>query len=607
MYLCTKFYTAMKKILLLLLLYPFILFGQISDDFSDGDFSQNPTWMGTVDKFIVNDKGQLQLNAETAGTAWIATRVTEYETMEWRFWFREAFAPSGNNFTDVWLCADNANLSQSAQGYFLRFGEAGSSDAIELFCKDAEGERSVCRGREGAIASSFSVAIKAICDREGHWILLTCYDDSGAYILEAEGQDESLDRAGWFGLCATYTASNAKKVYLDDVFVGLHIPDKEPPMLLSSKTLSPSCLQLSFDEALLEVTALSPVHYSVDHGMGYPLTVSYGANAATILLGYERNFVTGIEYQLTVSRLKDLWGNTMQFDVTISFRLPDEVDEGDVLINEILFNPISPGVEYVELYNNTNKTFDLSTLKLGVIKESFPNPPDTTLKAICTNSRLFMPQTYVLLSTNSEIVGQQYDCPTDNFVQMASFPSYVNSGGTALLVDQDGLLVDRMAYSEEMHFPLLNETKGVALERISFEHPSMDADNWHSAAESVHFGTPGYENSMRQNAGPSNDEITISPDVFSPDGDGIDDVCFVNYRFDEVGYTMNTYIFNVAGQLVRHLAKGELVGQEGSLIWNGTDNGGDRVPIGVYVIVTEVFSMQGKVKQFKNAAVVATR
>ena len=598
---------AMKKILLLLLLYPFVLFGQVSDDFSDGDFTQNPTWMGTVDKFIVNDKGQLQLNAEAEGTAWIATRMTEYETMEWRFWLREAFAPSGNNFTDVWLCADNANLSQAAQGYFLRFGEAGSNDAIELFRKDAEGEHSVCRGREGAIASSFSVAVKAICDREGHWLLLTCYDDSGAYILEAEGQDDSLGRSGWFGLCATYTASNANKVYLDEVFVGLHIPDREPPMLLSYKTLDPSHLQLSFNEALQETTALAPEHYSVDYGMGYPLTVSFGANAATILLGYERNFVTGVEYQLTVSRLTDLWDNTMQFDVTISFRLPDEVVEGDILINEILFNPISPGVDYVELYNNTDKTFDLSTLRLGVVKESFPNPPDTTLKTICADSRMFFPQTYVLLSTNSEIVGQQYDCPTDNFVQMASFPSYVNSGSTALLVDQDGLLVDRMVYAEEMHYPLLKETKGVALERISFEQPSMDADNWHSAAEKVHFGTPGYENSMRQNPGPSNDEINITPDVFSPDGDGIDDVCFVNYRFDEAGYTMNTYIFNVAGQLVRHLAKSELVGQEGSVIWNGNDNDGNRVPIGVYVVVTEVFSMKGKVKQFKNAAVVATR
>ena len=53
--------------------------------------------------------------------------------------------------------------------------------------------------------------------------------------------------------------------------------------------------------------------------------------------------------------------------------------------------------------------------------------------------------------------------------------------------------------------------------------------------------------------------------------------------------------------------KGELVAQEGSALWNGLDDNGNRVPIGVYVVVTEVFNFDGKVKQFKNAAVVGTR
>ena len=59
-------------------------------------------------------------------------------------------------------------------------------------------------------------------------------------------------------------------------------------------------------------------------------------------------------------------------------------------------------MDYVELYNNTDKTFDLSALMLGVIKESFPNPADTTLKEITAENRLFLPHTYVLFSTNSE-------------------------------------------------------------------------------------------------------------------------------------------------------------------------------------------------------------
>ena len=859
----------MKKTLLFLFLLPLSLFAQVTDDFSDGDFTQNPTWSGTTDKFTVNSSLQLQLNAEEAGTAYLSLPVTEYESMEWQFWIREAFAPSGNNFTDVWLCADNADLTQATQGYFLRFGEAGSNDAIELFRKDANGLQSVFRGREGAIAASFAVAVKLTCDREGNWMLQTCYGNSGIYIVEAQGVDETLNKNGFFGLCSTFTATNAKKIYFDNVYVGPCIIDHEPPLLLNCEVLDLTHLQLSFNEALNETSALNPSNYVVDNGLGNPMTVVFGDNVATVILEFEREIDNGVNYTLTVSNIKDLWnnviepttfafsiyeaseydivineimadpnpvvglpewefvelynttefgidlkdwqiqigsndntlgsfvlaphgyvilchndavaelrqygdcigfssfsvgnsssamylysksgvlisrvnfsnswyhdpdkanggwsveqidplnpcagtsnwtasedasggtpgrlnsvngensvspkvervsmfsdyivqlwfdqqmnpanlmelanyrveetgahpqqinvnpmdatyvellfdqgfseglvytliingvancvGNLIEPDTRVQFGIPYDIAEGEVLINEILFDPISPGVDYVELYNNTDKTFDLNTLMLGVIKESFPNPADTTLKEITVDSRLFLPNTYVLLSTNSEIVGQQYDCPTDNFVQMASFPSYANAGGTAILMGKDGTMVDQMVFSEKMHYPLLKETKGVSLERVSFDQPSLDPDNWHSAAERVHFGTPGYENSMMQTAEPSNDEISLSPDIFSPDGDGYDDACFINYRFDEAGYTMNIYIFNVAGQLIRHLAKGELVGQEGSILWNGLDNNGNKVPVGVYVVVTEVFSFNGKVKQFKNAAVVGTR
>ena len=859
----------MKKSILFLLLLPFSLFAQVTDDFSDGDFTQNPTWSGTVEKYVVNNNLQLQLQAESEGTAYLSLPINEFESMEWQFWIREAFAPSANNYTDVWLCADNADLSQVTQGYFLRFGEAGSNDAIELFRKDADGQQSVFRGREGTIAASFSVAIKVNCDREGNWMLQTCYDNSGIYIIEAQGVDNTFSKDGFFGLWSKFTSSNAKKVYFDEVYVGPRIVDHEPPMLMTCEVLDLTHLQLVFNEALEETSALNPSNYWVDNGLGSPITVAFGDNVATVVLEFEREIGNGVNYTLTVSRVEDLWNNMMepstlafsiyeasQYDIVINeimadptpgvglpeweyvelynttefgidlkgwrieigsndntfdnyvlaphgyvilchqdavaelrqygdcvgfssfsvgntssamflyskegalisrvnfsntwyhdadkknggwsveqidplnpcasasnwtasedvaggtpgrrnsvdgennvapkvervsmfsdyivqlwfdqlmesaslmdiqhflveetgehpqqieinpldpnyvgllfdhgfevgvvytllindvtncvgnaiendtrvqFGIPNEIAEGEIVINEILFDPIAPGVDYIELYNNTDKTFDLSTLMLGAIKESFPNPADTTLKEIIAGCRLFLPQTYVLLSTDSESVGQQYDCPTDNFVQMASFPSYANAGGTAILIGKDGTMIDQMVFSEKMHYPLLKVTKGVALERVSFDQPSLDPNNWHSAAERVHFGTPGYENSMMQNAETSNDEISITPDIFSPDGDGYDDACFINYHFDEAGYTMNIYIFNVVGQLIRHLVKGELVGQEGSALWNGLDNNGNKVPVGVYVVVTEVFNFEGKVKQFKNAAVVGTR
>jgi hypothetical protein len=366
-------------------------------------------------------------------------------------------------------------------------------------------------------------------------------------------------------------------------------------------------VQLWFDQQM-DAASMTPAHFTVEETGDHPQEIETNPmNSNYVGLIFDHGFTVGNVFTLLINGITNCVGNPVEADTRVQFGIPNEIAEGEILINEILFDPISPGVDYVELYNNTDKTFDLSMLMLGVIKESFPNPADTTLKEITADSRLFLPQTYVLLSTNSEIVGQQYECSTDNFVQMASFPSYANAGGTAILMGKDGTMIDAMYFSEKMHYPLLKVTKGVSLERVAFDQSSMDANNWHSAAERVHFGTPGYENSMMQKTELSNDEISISPDIFSPDGDGYDDACFINYRFDEAGYTMNTYIFNVAGQLIRHLAKGELVGQEGSVLWNGLDNNGNKVPVGVYVVVTEVFNFSGKVKQFKNAVVVGTR
>lgn len=866
----------MKKTLVLLLFLPLWSVAQVTDDFSDGDFSAHPAWVGTDSSFMVNNNYQLQLAASGAGEAWLSTPISSMGVadFEWRFWIKESFSPSGNNYAVVWLCADTAELPMAKQGYFLRFGASGSQDAIELYRKDPDGEQLVCKGTDAAIATSFHVAVKVNRYSDGRWTLMTDYDNVGNYATEAEGIDDTYSPEGHFGFRLQFTVSNAKKFYFDDIYVGPRIIDDDPPELLGLETRDTKHLLLTFSE-VLDATALEPQHYRVDDlSSVVPDTVRFDGNPSRVLLCFNESLPENTLLQLRVTGIIDLAGNIMtdivrdfsiyrasendvvineimadptpavglpeceyvelfnttsfaidlkdwtfvvgtnaktfpevqidplgylilcktdaeqelknfgrmcgfssftlantgaslrlfspdetlvsevsfndnwyhdaskkdggwsleqidpnnpcagavnwsasvdetggtpgrvnsisahneikpqvarvsmlgsrivllwfdqqmdrtsltelsnyvveelelrpasvlcnplesssmelvfdfdfqegevytlvingvescgglpiEADTKVHFGIPNVVSEGDILINEILFDPISPGVDYVELYNRSDKPFDLSELKLGVIKESFPNPVDTVLKEITDESRLFMPHSYVLLSTDGYTVGQQYGCATDNFFDMRSFPSYANSGGVAMLMSRQGVTVDQMTFSEKMHYPLLKETKGVALERVSWEVLSDQADNWHSAAEAVGFGTPGYQNSMMSVAPSSLSDnshhpITISPSVFSPDGDGFDDSCLFTYQFETSGRTMNVYVFNVDGQLVRHLVKGELIGQEGSFVWNGMDDRDSPVPIGIYVVVTEVFDLEGEAWRYKSAVAVASR
>src|SRR5687767_1725714 len=108
-------------------------FAQISDDFSDGDFTTNPLWHGTTSNFIVNNSHQLQLNAAVAGTSYLYTEFSssQEENIEWEFFVKQSFAPSGANFGRFYLISDQSDLSAGLNGYYLQFGEAGSNDAVE--------------------------------------------------------------------------------------------------------------------------------------------------------------------------------------------------------------------------------------------------------------------------------------------------------------------------------------------------------------------------------------------------------------------------------------------------------------------------------------------
>ena len=251
----------MRKILLLFLFLPIGAWSQVVDDFSDGDFITNPTWSGTDACFMVNNSFQLQSAADAAGEAWLSVLIREEEEMEWRFWIRENFSPSGNNYAEVWLAADIPDLTL-ANGYFLRFGAAGSQDAIELYRKVGAIETLVCKGTDATIASSFKVAVKVNRDREGHWTVMTDYDSQGIYAVEAEGFDDTELAMNYFGFYLKFTSSNTKKFYFDDVYVGPKIIDAEPPELLSLEVLDVQHLLLSFSESL-DVSSLDPQHYRV--------------------------------------------------------------------------------------------------------------------------------------------------------------------------------------------------------------------------------------------------------------------------------------------------------------------------------------------------------
>ena len=354
----------------------------------------------------------------------------------------------------------------------------------------------------------------------------------------------------------------------------------------------------------------------------------------TELINYKHDYVKlifdyffdeGDLYTLNINNVTNCKDIPPENEIKARFGMPSEVSRNDIIINEILFNPISPGVDYLELYNRSNKVIDLKNIMFGTIKQSFPNPPDTILKELCYESRIMLPHSYVLLSTDKEIVMEQYldadsdsDSDTDSdtntdsdtdFIDVESFPSFPNEEGHVIICDKGRVPIDEMKYSDKMHYDLLSITQGVSLERISTENPSLDENNWHSASFNVNYGTPGYKNSVVAdiNYVIEKNQISIIPEIFSPDGDGNDDICSICYNIEDLGCSLNIKVFNTDGLLIRNLFNNNLVNNEGAVHWDGSDDNNRSVTPGIYIIQAEIFDLNGNVNRSRNVVVVGTR
>ena len=377
-------------------------------------------------------------------------------------------------------------------------------------------------------------------------------------------------------------------------------PDMIAPELMAANVLSSTQIQIVFNE-IMDSASLANAGYIINAGItvtGIMVNPPFNEVVLTVNPGLSLSVL----YTLTVTGTNDCSGNLIGAINSVDFALPEQGLPGDLVINEVLFNPYTGGSDFVELYNNSNKYINIQNWNLANIE----NDSVDNYKVISATPYLLFPGDFVLLTKDAQNIAQEYiNSATDVFLQMESLPAYNNDEGDVYLINNLNIVVDSFSYNEDMHFALLNSVDGVSLERIDYNRPSNDITNWHSAAEDVGFATPGYENSQYMHTNTDGGDIIIDPLTFSPDNDGTDDVLNISYQFPEPGYVGNFVIYDAKGRLIRNLVQNELLGTSGTYSWDGINEDNEKARIGIYIIFVEAYTLTGEVKSFKKTAVLA--
>ena len=194
---------------LLIFILPLLGFAQltVSDDFSDGDFLQNPSWTGDTSVFIVNSGFELQLDDSVAGEAFLGTNSEISLNARWRFNVRMAFNPSSSNYCKVYLISDAPNLSSSLRGYYVRLG-GSSADRISLYRQDGNTNTLLAESTDDWLdVNQVDIGVNVSRDSTGLWVLSADTAGGQNYAPLDSAVDSTYRSSLFFGVYCKYTTT----------------------------------------------------------------------------------------------------------------------------------------------------------------------------------------------------------------------------------------------------------------------------------------------------------------------------------------------------------------------------------------------------------------
>lgn len=566
---------------------------QVIDDFSDGNFTLNPAWSGDTSDFVITSTLQLRLSSSGSDTSVLATRAWTGPETEWSFWLKLSFNTSLNNYARIFLGADTSDLKQAKDAVFLQVG--GSGDSLSLN-----------RLRNGVMQSLYrlpmirtsksvnEIRIRILLNEAGEWQFLADSTGGRNFIKLGEYFDTVSFERDWTGLFCRYTSSNSSRIWFDELYLGPVRKDSIPPSVISVIFYDSTTIRIKFNDAIDSGCVSKISNYSLkNHPENIIKAFINKDKPCEIYLRINYSDNPFYSDTLIIRNISDISGNILIFSANfIAYRIPGPCIPGDLVINEVLFHPDQDGSRYIEVYNRSKKL-----IRLDRIFSTALSAGKDTVKSdvLCCEERYLNPEDYFVVTADpGKVCSRYFYHDSSRILLLSTFPSMNSDSGSVFIVSaESSAIIDGMHYDRNMHLKCLSDDEGISLEKLDPSFSSNEPSSWHSAAGTLGFGSPGCRNS--QYAGESEDGIgfDLAADYFSPDNDGKDDILRITLVNLEKGSLLTIRIFTAEGNPVKTLAAPVLASEGASFIWDGTDESGNIVAIGMYVILAECINLTG--------------
>ena len=245
-----------------------------------------------------------------------------------------------------------------------------------------------------------------------------------------------------------------------------------------------------------------------------------------------------------------------------------------VVINEVMARP-ADGSEWVELYNRSPDAVHLSGWTLSDLRTTGQFEAGAVIDG----------RGYVIVTEDADAIGLQFPGLNVPILLLTRWPRLNNGGDGLILRDATATLVDSIFYPAQH--------TAISLERIN---PTMagDQNNW-LGSQGPQGATPGAANSVLFND-IAEVSVVVAPNPF------VDQVT-ITYRVPSPRLHANLWVFDRTGRRVASLLEGVEGGSQRVVNWDGSNDNGQILKPGIYVIYLEVGTPEGKLFRARKPVV----